>query len=178
MATLESVEHVIKGSMRLGGQEHLYMETMSCIAIPRREHGEMEIIASSQYLSGIQNTVSTALGVPANRIVVKLKRVGKCEHRHVSDIMVYALGGAFGGKELKTVAPYTAVAVAANKLIVSFLTKLIDLSGIRVQTPVRMKMDRNEDIANTGARAAALGKYKVSELTKRWNFPQIGWIHK
>lgn len=74
------------------------------------------------------------------------------------------LGGGFGGKELRSTAPYTAVAVAANKLIVNLLTKLIDLSATRVQAPVRMKMDRNEDIANTGARAAALGKYKVSEL--------------
>ena len=86
-AMLESADHVIKGSMRLGGQEHLYMETMSCIAIPKGEHREMEILASSQSLSTIQKTVSTALGVPANRIIVKVKRVGKCKHIDVLVIL-------------------------------------------------------------------------------------------
>ena len=38
-------------------------------------------------------------------------------------ILPYLIGGGFGGKELRSVAPYTAVAVAANKLIViAFLT--------------------------------------------------------
>ena len=118
-AMLESADHVIKGSMRLGGQEHLYMETMSCIAIPKGEHREMEILASSQSLNCLQETVSAALGVPANRIVVKVKRVGKCEHRFLSDIIVHVpyIGGGFGGKETRSIAPYTAVAVAANKLV-------------------------------------------------------------
>ena len=114
-AMLESADHVVEGSMRLGGQEHLYMETMSCIAIPKGEHREMEILASSQGLSTIQKTVSTALGVPANRIVVKVKQVGKCECRFL--ILPYLIGGGFGGKEIRSVAPYTAVAVAANKLV-------------------------------------------------------------
>ena len=53
------------------------METCSCVCIPKGEKGEMEIIASTQSLTGIQNNVSQALNVPVNRITAKVTRMGK-----------------------------------------------------------------------------------------------------
>ena len=41
-------DHIFTGVTRMGGQEHFYLETNACIAIPKPEDGEMEIWASSQ----------------------------------------------------------------------------------------------------------------------------------
>lgn len=48
-----------------------------------------------------QSLVAKALGVPANRVVVRVKR----------------MGGGFGGKESRTTVLSTVVAVAANKYV-------------------------------------------------------------
>lgn len=61
----------------MGGQEHYYMETCSCICIPSGEHNEMEIISSTQNLASLQDFVSQALGIPKNRITAKVKRLGQ-----------------------------------------------------------------------------------------------------
>lgn len=71
-----SAPHVVEGTSRVGGQDHFYLETQACIAIPKGEDGEMEILASTQGLSDTQKQAASALGVPANRILVKVKRIG------------------------------------------------------------------------------------------------------
>ena len=48
------------------------------IAIPKRENGEMELITSSQCVRESQVSAGKALGVPANRIVARVKRIGEC----------------------------------------------------------------------------------------------------
>ncbi|ELU10726.1 hypothetical protein CAPTEDRAFT_113030, partial [Capitella teleta] len=88
------------GEMRVGGQEHFYMETHSCIAIPKGEDGEVEIISSTQNLNSAQKWGASALGVPMNRINAKAKR----------------LGGGFGGKESRGNIVSNPTIVAANKL--------------------------------------------------------------
>ena len=62
--------------MRLGGQKHFYMETNACIAIPRGEDGEMEIWASTQNVNLTQMCAAKALGISANKITAKVKRIG------------------------------------------------------------------------------------------------------
>lgn len=49
----KEAEHVISGVSRIGGQEHFYLETQACVAIPKPEDGEMEI------WSGTQNPTET-----------------------------------------------------------------------------------------------------------------------
>lgn len=44
----EKSDHVFSGVARMGGQEHFYLETNACVAIPKGEDGEMEIYASTQ----------------------------------------------------------------------------------------------------------------------------------
>ena len=62
--------------MRTGGQEHFYLETNGCIAIPKREEGEMELIATTQSIAFTQHWAAKALGVGANKIVARVKRIG------------------------------------------------------------------------------------------------------
>ncbi|XP_042260124.1 xanthine dehydrogenase/oxidase isoform X3 [Thunnus maccoyii] len=95
----KQADHILEGEMHMGGQEHFYLETNVSLAVPR-EDGEMELFVSTQSASKTQSLVAKALGVPANRVVVRVKR----------------MGGGFGGKESRTTILSTVVAVAANKL--------------------------------------------------------------
>uniref|UniRef100_A0A8C2TQH3 xanthine dehydrogenase n=1 Tax=Coturnix japonica TaxID=93934 RepID=A0A8C2TQH3_COTJA len=95
----EESDHILEGEMYLGGQEHFYLETHCTLAVPKGEDGEMELFVSTQNLTKTQEFTATALGVPSNRIVVRVKR----------------MGGGFGGKETRNTILTTVVAVAAFK---------------------------------------------------------------
>lgn len=95
----KEADHVFTGVARMGGQEHFYLETNACVAVPKPEDGEMEIFSSTQNPSETQAYVAQVTGVAANKIVSKVKR----------------LGGGFGGKETRSVQLAGICAVAANK---------------------------------------------------------------
>lgn len=59
-------EYILTSSFYLGGQEHFYMETNNCLAIPH-EHDELELHVSTQNATGVQEKVAAALG-EINRI--------------------------------------------------------------------------------------------------------------
>lgn len=44
----KQADHVFEGVSRMGGQEHFYLETQACVAIPKPEDGEMEIWSGTQ----------------------------------------------------------------------------------------------------------------------------------
>ena len=44
----QSADNVFTGVVRLGGQEHFYLETQACVVIPKPEDGEMEVFSSTQ----------------------------------------------------------------------------------------------------------------------------------
>uniref|UniRef100_A0A6I8P479 xanthine dehydrogenase n=1 Tax=Ornithorhynchus anatinus TaxID=9258 RepID=A0A6I8P479_ORNAN len=92
-------DQILEGEVHVGGQEHFYLETHSCIAIPKGEEGEMEIFVASQCPMVLQDFVAKALDVPSNRITVRVKR----------------LGGGFGGKDSSSALLCTVLAVAAHK---------------------------------------------------------------
>jgi xanthine dehydrogenase/oxidase len=96
----KNCDHVFEGTARMGGQEHFYLETNAALAIPKPEDGEMEVWSSTQNPSETQAYIAKALGVQANKIVSKVKR----------------LGGGFGGKESRSIQLSTICAVAANKV--------------------------------------------------------------
>ena len=75
---LEGAEQILEGEFYMGGQDHFYLETIACLAVPKGEDGEMEIIASTQGLDITQKLAAKALGVPSNRIVARVKRIGEC----------------------------------------------------------------------------------------------------
>lgn len=47
-AAFEQADHVFTDVSRMGGQEHFYLETQACVAIPKPEDGEMEVWSSTQ----------------------------------------------------------------------------------------------------------------------------------
>ncbi|XP_008301642.1 xanthine dehydrogenase/oxidase isoform X1 [Stegastes partitus] len=99
-AGFKQADHILEGEIHIGGQEHFYLETNVTLAVPRGEDGEIELFVSTQSASKTQVLVAKALGIPANRVLVRVKR----------------MGGGFGGKESRTTVLSTVVAVAANKL--------------------------------------------------------------
>jgi xanthine dehydrogenase/oxidase len=121
-------DHVLEGEMRVGGQDHFYLETHTSLAIPG-EDDEMLIWSSTQNPNEAQLKAAEALNIPANRVVVKIKR----------------MGGGFGGKESRSFTVSSAAAVAAAKL----------------RSPVRICLERDEDMFSTGGRHPFLGRYKV-----------------
>lgn len=44
----KTADHVFTGIVRMGGQEHFYLETQACAVIPKPEDGEMEVWSSTQ----------------------------------------------------------------------------------------------------------------------------------
>uniref|UniRef100_A0A672VAW8 Aldehyde oxidase 1 n=1 Tax=Strigops habroptila TaxID=2489341 RepID=A0A672VAW8_STRHB len=125
----ETVDNIIEGEIHIGGQEHFYMETQSVLAVPKGEDKEMDVYVSTQHPAVIQEMVAASLGVPANRIMCHVKRVG----------------GAFGGKLLKSGLLASVAAVAAKK----------------TGRAVRFILSRGDDMLITGGRHPFIGKYKV-----------------
>ncbi|XP_039553924.1 aldehyde oxidase isoform X2 [Passer montanus] len=125
----ETVDNIIEGEICIGGQKHFYMETQSMLAVPKGEDKEMDLYVSTQHPAIIQEIVAASLGVPANRIMCHVKRVG----------------GAFGGKILRTALLASVAAVAANK----------------TSRAVRLILSREDDMVITGGRHPFMAKYKV-----------------
>jgi len=105
------------------------METQVSRVVPG-EGGELEVWASTQDPAHTQAVVARILGLPASKVVVKVKR----------------MGGAFGGKETKSVLVTAAVALAARVTV----------------RPVRCMLDRQEDMVMTGQRHPYLGNFRVA----------------
>ena len=126
----ESADHIVSGEVHVGGQEHFYLETQASIVVPK-EGGEMEIFTSTQNAHMTQIAVAMVTGVPANRIAVRVKRIGRgCVVCGVvwcgvvccgvlwsvlSPSVCACTGGGFGGKETRSVPTTVAVALAAKK---------------------------------------------------------------
>lgn len=127
-------DHVFTGTVRMGGQEHFYLETQACLAVPKPEDGEMEIFSSTQNPAETQAYVSKVVGVAANKIVTRVKR----------------MGGGFGGKETRSIQLAGIVACAANKVrrpVRCMLSREDDIatSGQRHPFLARWKVAVNKD---------------------------------
>lgn len=80
--------------------EHFYLETNASLVIPKSEDNEFEVHASTQNLTETQIIGASVLGIAANKIVCKVKR----------------LGGGFGGKETRSIPLTLALMVGAYHL--------------------------------------------------------------
>ncbi|XP_054834578.1 aldehyde oxidase-like isoform X2 [Eublepharis macularius] len=125
----KTVDDILEGEIRIGGQQHFYMETQSVLAVPKGEDKEMDIYASTQHPAFVQELVASCLGVPSSRIMCHVRRIG----------------GAFGGKLLKTSLLACVTAVAAHK----------------TGHAVRCVLDRGTDMLLCGGRHPAIAKYKI-----------------
>jgi xanthine dehydrogenase large subunit len=72
----------ITGELRIGGQEHFYLETQAALAW-LDESGGVALHSSTQHPSETQEVVARVLGLPRHRVTVECLR----------------MGGGFGGKE-------------------------------------------------------------------------------
>lgn len=79
---LEAAPHRLKGRIRVGGQDHFYLEGQVALAIPG-EDDDMLVHSSTQHPSEVQHNVAKVLGVPDNAVTCEVRR----------------MGGGFGGKE-------------------------------------------------------------------------------
>jgi xanthine dehydrogenase/oxidase len=133
-SAFKNSDYTFSGVARMGGQEHFYLETNACVAIPKPEDGEMEIWSSSQNCNESQAYAARVLEVQANKVVVKVKR----------------LGGGFGGKETRCIQLSTILALAAQKTrrpVRCMLTREEDMvtSGQRHPFLGRWKVGVNKD---------------------------------
>ena len=81
-SAIADAAHRLEGEVRVGGQEHFYLEGQAALAVPG-EDDEMRVFSSTQHPSEVQNLVAHMLGVPGAAVVCECRR----------------MGGAFGGKE-------------------------------------------------------------------------------
>ncbi|MEP1930373.1 MAG: xanthine dehydrogenase molybdopterin binding subunit [Roseibium sp.] len=79
---MPAAEEIQSGSMRIGGQEHFYLEGQIAMAVPE-EDGGMLVYSSTQHPTEVQHTIAKVLGVPDARVTAEVRR----------------MGGGFGGKE-------------------------------------------------------------------------------
>ncbi|WP_331375955.1 xanthine dehydrogenase molybdopterin binding subunit [Sinorhizobium chiapasense] len=97
-AGFAKARNVIQGEMRIGGQDHFYLEGHISFAIPG-EDDEVTVFASTQHPSETQHMVAQVLGVPSNAVTVNVRR----------------MGGGFGGKETQANLFAAVAAMAARK---------------------------------------------------------------
>ncbi|MFP1632045.1 xanthine dehydrogenase molybdopterin binding subunit [Zhengella sp. ZM62] len=95
---LEIAPRRLSGEMRIGGQDHFYLEGHIALAIPG-EDGDMLVHSSTQHPSEVQHMVAHALGVPNHAVTVDVRR----------------MGGGFGGKETQSNLFAAVAAIAARR---------------------------------------------------------------
>ncbi|CAF5005579.1 unnamed protein product, partial [Rotaria sp. Silwood1] len=122
-------EHTLESTVWIGGQEHFYMETNCCMVIPSNDDKEVTLYLATQCPTTAQELTALALGQDVSRITCHVKRIG----------------GSFGGKELRSIPPCIAIAVAA----------------VKVGRPVRLNLERHIDMSITGHRHPFKVTYKV-----------------
>jgi len=97
-AALAGSAHRIKGTVKVGGQDHFYLEGQIAYAIPG-EGGDMLVHSSTQHPTEVQHTVAKVLGLPDNAVTTEVRR----------------MGGGFGGKESQPSLIAAIAALAAAK---------------------------------------------------------------
>ncbi|MGQ2909657.1 MAG: xanthine dehydrogenase molybdopterin binding subunit [Aliihoeflea sp.] len=96
---IASAPRRLKGRMRVGGQDHFYLEGHIALAIPG-EDDDVTVHSSTQHPSEVQHMVAHALGVASHAVTVEVRR----------------MGGGFGGKETQSNQFAAIAAIAAKKL--------------------------------------------------------------
>jgi xanthine dehydrogenase large subunit len=127
-AALARSRHRLAGELRIGGQDHFYLEGQIAMALPQ-EGGDMLVLSSSQHPTEVQKMVARVLGRPLADVTVEVRR----------------MGGGFGGKETQPAIFAAIAAVLAQK------------SG----RPVKLRLDRDEDMLATGKRHDFLARWEV-----------------
>jgi xanthine dehydrogenase large subunit len=91
-------DQILSGQMRIGGQDHFYLEGQIAMAVPG-EDDEVLVYSSTQHPSEVQHMVAHVLGIASNAVTVVVRR----------------MGGGFGGKETQSNLFAAVAALAAKK---------------------------------------------------------------
>jgi xanthine dehydrogenase/oxidase len=128
-AAVAASPNTVAGEVRIGGQEHLYIEPQACLV---EINGGQNVVVhcTSQNPTKIQRTVAAVLGIGMNHVESRMERIG----------------GGFGGKQDRPQFLAAACAVGAA------------VSG----RPVRIVLEREEDMQVTGQRHEMLARYKAA----------------
>ncbi|HEX7053175.1 MAG TPA: xanthine dehydrogenase molybdopterin binding subunit [Burkholderiales bacterium] len=118
----------LQGTLRLGGQEHFYLEGQVAYALPGEQRG-MRIYSSTQHPGEVQQKVARMLAVDSHSVTVECRR----------------MGGGFGGKETQA----------------TQFACLAALAAWRLDRPVKLRLDRDDDFTITGKRHDFLIRYDV-----------------
>jgi xanthine dehydrogenase large subunit len=127
-AALADAPHRLAGRIRMGGQDHFYLEGQVAFAVPS-EDGDMLVWSSTQHPSEVQHLIAKMLDRPHNAVTVEVRR----------------MGGGFGGKETQA-APFACLAA---------------LLAHHARRPVKLRLDRDDDMLLTGKRHGFLIDYDV-----------------
>ncbi len=84
-SALAQAPHRVAGRLKIGGQEHFYLESQIALAIPGEED-ELLVHVSTQHPSEVQHIVAHVLDIPDAAVTVEVRR----------------MGGGFGGKETQS----------------------------------------------------------------------------
>lgn len=96
-AALDAAQHRLAGKLRIGAQDHFYLEGQ--VAHARAgEDGQIHVVSSSQHPSEVQHLVAHLLDKPSADVTVEVRR----------------MGGAFGGKESQAALFAAAAALVAH----------------------------------------------------------------
>lgn len=97
-AVIAAAPRNASGTLRMGGQEHFYLEGQIALAIPG-EDGAMLVHSSTQHPTEVQHIVARTLGVPDAFVTCEIRR----------------MGGGFGGKETQA-CQWAAIAALAARV--------------------------------------------------------------
>ncbi|CAL8080403.1 unnamed protein product [Orchesella dallaii] len=109
----KNADEILEGEIKMGGQEHFYMELQSCIVTPNEDQ-EVDILIAAQGPDIVQRHVAKILKIPSNRIKVRCRRIG----------------GSFGGKESRAILvalPTTLAAVKLGKSVRTVMNRWDDM---------------------------------------------------
>jgi xanthine dehydrogenase large subunit len=96
-AVIAAAPHTLEGHLRIGGQEHFYLEGQIALAIPG-EDGDIYVHSSTQHPSEVQHVVARVLDIPDAYVTCEIRR----------------MGGGFGGKESQATQWAAIAALAAR----------------------------------------------------------------
>ncbi|WP_435801052.1 xanthine dehydrogenase molybdopterin binding subunit [Polaribacter sp.] len=170
----KNCDSIFEGETFSNGQEHLYLETQGCYAIPQ-ENGSIKLISSTQGPTAVQKITARVLGVSMHKIEVDVTR----------------LGGGFGGKEDQATpwAVMTAVAVQhLNKPVKYVLNRHDDMRMTGKRHPyasfykigltkdLKIKAFEVEFLQNSGAAAdlsPAIAERTLFHATNSYFVPNV-----
>jgi len=119
LTAIASAPHRLSGRVRVGGQEHFYLEGQVAMAIPG-EDDDLLVHSSTQHPTEVQHLVARCLGRRDHAVTVETRR----------------MGGGFGGKESQA----------------SQIACVAGLLAARTGRPVKLRLDRDDDMRLTGKR--------------------------